>query len=179
MLNFDTSLYQTFPVGEARRIAKRLEFHYTTKHGSWLKMAEIEFSILSRSCLRQRLPDEESPYREATPWNWNETKLKLASTGASASRTPELNSIDCIPSIPDLVEWVWATGGWLLNVARRRPESHRFEVLPRRCVVQRSPALLSRCQRLGRDDEELPETGETWVHTRNATGGPNLTEFPF
>ena len=78
-----------------------------------------------------------------------------------------------------LVEWVWATGGWLLNVARRRPESHRFEVLPRRCVVQRSPALLSRRQRLGRDYEELLETGETWVHTRNATGGPNLTEFPF
>ena len=54
------SLYETFPPAEARRIAKRLEFHYTPKHGSWLNMAEIEFSIFSRSCLRQRLPDEES-----------------------------------------------------------------------------------------------------------------------
>ena len=44
----------TFPAQEARRIAKRLEFHYTPKHGSWLNMAEIEFSVLSRSCLRQR-----------------------------------------------------------------------------------------------------------------------------
>ena len=58
------SLYQTFPASEARRIAKRLEFHYTPKHGSWLNMAEIEFSIFSRGCLRQRLPDEESLCRE-------------------------------------------------------------------------------------------------------------------
>ena len=42
------SLYQTFPAEEARRIAKRLEFHYTPKHGSWLNMAEIEFSVLAR-----------------------------------------------------------------------------------------------------------------------------------
>ena len=58
------SLYQTFPAAEARRIAKRLEFHYTPKHGSWLNMAEIEFSVFSRSCLRQRIPDEESLCRE-------------------------------------------------------------------------------------------------------------------
>ena len=58
------SLYQTFPAAEARRTAKRLEFHYTPKHGSWLNMAEIEFSVFSRSCLGQRLPDEESLCRE-------------------------------------------------------------------------------------------------------------------
>ena len=58
------SLYETFPPAEARRIAKRLEFHYTPKHGSWLNMAEIEFSVFSRSCLRQRIPDEESLCRE-------------------------------------------------------------------------------------------------------------------
>ena len=45
------SLYASFPAAEARRIVKRLEFHYTPKHGSWLNMAEIEFSVLSRSCL--------------------------------------------------------------------------------------------------------------------------------
>ena len=62
------SLYETFPAAEDRRIAKRLEFHYTPKHGSWLNpasstgqaMAEIEFSVLSRSCLKQRLPDDEA-----------------------------------------------------------------------------------------------------------------------
>ena len=58
------SLYQAFPAAEARRIAKRLEFHYTPKHGSWLNMAEIEFSVLSRICLRQRLPDEAALCRE-------------------------------------------------------------------------------------------------------------------
>ena len=51
------------PGCEARRIAKRLEFHYTPKHGSWLNMAEIEFSVLSRSCL-ERLPDEQALRRE-------------------------------------------------------------------------------------------------------------------
>ena len=58
------SLYETFPAVEARRIAKRLEFHHTPKHGSWLNMAEIEFSVLSRSCLRQRIPDQETLGRE-------------------------------------------------------------------------------------------------------------------
>ena len=54
------SLYETFPAPEARRIARRLEFHYTPKHGSWLNMAEIEFSVLARACLRGRNGDEES-----------------------------------------------------------------------------------------------------------------------
>ena len=58
------SLYETFPAPEARRIARRLEFHYTPKHGSWLNMAEIEFSVLSRSCLNQRLSGEVALRRE-------------------------------------------------------------------------------------------------------------------
>ena len=48
------SLYETFPPAEARRIVKRLEFHHTPKHASWLNMAEIEFSIMTRVCLRAR-----------------------------------------------------------------------------------------------------------------------------
>ena len=51
------SLYDTFPPEEARRIRKKLEFHYTPKLGSWLNMAEIELSILQRQCLDRRLPD--------------------------------------------------------------------------------------------------------------------------
>lgn len=58
------SLYQAFPPAEARRIVKRLEFHHTPKHGSWLNMAEIEFSVLARSCLRRRVPDEATLCRE-------------------------------------------------------------------------------------------------------------------
>jgi DDE superfamily endonuclease len=58
------SLYETFEPAEARRILKRLEFHHTPKHGSWLNMAEIEFSVLSRQCLDRRIPDEATLTRE-------------------------------------------------------------------------------------------------------------------
>jgi hypothetical protein len=54
------SLYETFPPREARRISKRLEFHHTPKHGSWLNMAEIEFSVFGRRILRRRIADEET-----------------------------------------------------------------------------------------------------------------------
>jgi len=54
------ALYKTFAPAEARRILKCLHFHYTPKHGSWLNMAEIEFSVFSRLCLNQRMPDAES-----------------------------------------------------------------------------------------------------------------------
>ena len=54
------SLHETFPAVEARRIAKRLEFHHTPKHGSWLNMAEIEFSVLARACLRGRNADQDN-----------------------------------------------------------------------------------------------------------------------
>lgn len=49
------ALYEAFPPDEARRLLRKLVFHYTPKHGSWLNMAEIEISILSRQCLKQRI----------------------------------------------------------------------------------------------------------------------------
>ncbi|MCA1614334.1 MAG: IS630 family transposase [Acidobacteria bacterium] len=58
------SLYETFAPEEARRIAKKLEFHYTPKHGSWLNIAEIELSVFSRQCLDRRIGDEEMLRRE-------------------------------------------------------------------------------------------------------------------
>lgn len=62
------SLYKTFPPEEARRILDRLEIHYTPKHGSWLNMAEIELSILSKQCLNRRIPDQESMKKEVSAW---------------------------------------------------------------------------------------------------------------
>ncbi len=62
------ALYQTFPPAEARRILERLEFHYTPKHGSWLNMAELEFSALGRQCLDRRIPDRETLEREVAAW---------------------------------------------------------------------------------------------------------------
>ena len=46
------SLYEAFPAAEARRLAEKLEIHHTPKHGSWLNMAEIELSVLSRQCMK-------------------------------------------------------------------------------------------------------------------------------
>ena len=62
------SLYETFTPEEARRLAKKLEFHYTPKHGSWLNIAEIELSVLSRQCLDRRIGDEETLKREVGKW---------------------------------------------------------------------------------------------------------------
>ena len=62
------SLYETFPAAEARRIVKRLEFHHTPKHASWLNMAEIEFSVLSRACLKGRNPDADALQRQITAY---------------------------------------------------------------------------------------------------------------
>lgn len=62
------SLYKAFPPEEARRILERLEIHYTPKHGSWLNMAEIELSILSRQCLDRRIPDQHTLIKEIAAW---------------------------------------------------------------------------------------------------------------
>jgi transposase len=62
------ALYETFEPAEARRIAAKLEIHYTPKHGSWLNMAEIELSILGRQCLNRRIPDRETLQREVAAW---------------------------------------------------------------------------------------------------------------
>jgi len=58
------SLYETFAPEEARRILRKLEFHYTPKHGSWLNIAEIELSVFSRQWLDRRIGDEETLKRE-------------------------------------------------------------------------------------------------------------------
>ena len=62
------SLYEAFAPEEARRIAERLEIHYTPKHGSWLDMAEIEIGVLSRQCLNRRIPDQETLRFEINAW---------------------------------------------------------------------------------------------------------------
>lgn len=62
------SLYATFEPAEARRIAERLEIHYTPKHGSWLDMAEIEIGVLSRQCLNRRIPDQETLRIQIAAW---------------------------------------------------------------------------------------------------------------
>ena len=71
------SLYAAFPPEEARAIARKLEFHYTPKHGSWLNIAEIELAVLSNMCLSQRIADEDA-LRHEIDANVRERNAKAA-----------------------------------------------------------------------------------------------------
>lgn len=89
-----SSLYKRYSPEEARRIIKRLEIHYTPKHGSWLDVAEIELNVMTRQCLNRRISDIEQLRRELSAWeiernilaakvNWhfrtNDARIKLSS----------------------------------------------------------------------------------------------------
>jgi hypothetical protein len=62
------ALYEAFPAAEARRILYRLEFRYTPKHGSWLNMAEVEFAVIRRQCLDQRIATIATVRRKVAGW---------------------------------------------------------------------------------------------------------------
>jgi hypothetical protein len=62
------ALYEVFAPADAKRLADKLEIHYTPKHGSWLNIAEIELSVLSRQCLDRRIPDRATLRAEVTAW---------------------------------------------------------------------------------------------------------------
>lgn len=62
------ALYQTFPPAEARRVIRRLEFHYTPKHASWLNMVEIEIGVMNRMCLNRRIANHDTLARELAAW---------------------------------------------------------------------------------------------------------------
>jgi DDE superfamily endonuclease len=82
------SLYEAFEPSEARRLAEKLEVHYTPKHGSWLDMAEIELGIMNRQCLNRRLNDVATLRREVAAWendrNQRSTKVNWRFTTADA-----------------------------------------------------------------------------------------------
>ena len=63
-----SSLYGAFPAPEARRIARKLELHFTPRHDSWLNIAELELHALSQQCLRRRIPDPATLEREVAAW---------------------------------------------------------------------------------------------------------------
>jgi DDE superfamily endonuclease len=62
------SLYEAFAPAEAKRLADKLEIHYTPKHGSWLNMAELELSVLARQCLDDRVPDQPALATAVAAW---------------------------------------------------------------------------------------------------------------
>lgn len=73
------SLYKRFKPEEARRITKKLEIHYTPKHGSWLDIAEIELNVMTRQCLNRRIDNIEFLRKELAAWEMerNETKANV------------------------------------------------------------------------------------------------------
>ncbi len=70
-------LYERFEPAEARRLAQRFEWHYTPEHGSWLNMAEIELSILSRQCTKRRIPNQQTLTAEVSAWEKDRNKLEV------------------------------------------------------------------------------------------------------
>jgi len=72
-----SSLYETFEPSEAKRILDKLEIHHTPKHGSWLNMAEIELSHLSRQCLDRRISDQETLNKETMIWCQERNKKEV------------------------------------------------------------------------------------------------------
>ncbi len=69
------SLYKAFSPAQARRILDKLEFHYTPKHGSWLNMAEIELSVLTRQCLDRRIPEKDVLKEEVSAWQQRRNQI--------------------------------------------------------------------------------------------------------
>jgi transposase len=72
------SLYERFAPAEARRIAAKIEWHYTPEHASWLNIAECELSVLKRQCLRGRLPDIETVMRRTTAWEQQRNQRQVS-----------------------------------------------------------------------------------------------------
>ena len=99
-----SSLYKAFPAEEARRIYRRLEIHYTPKHGSWLDIAEIELNVMTRQCLSRRIDNIEKLRTELSAWetdrnvsaamvNWqfrtSDARIKLQSLYPSFTSAPK------------------------------------------------------------------------------------------
>lgn len=98
------SLYKKYPAAEARRIIKRLEIHYTPKHGSWLDIAEIELNVMTRQCLARRIENLPLLREELQAWeqernataakvNWQfrtgDARIKLCSLYPTLSNSPK------------------------------------------------------------------------------------------
>jgi hypothetical protein len=81
------SLYAAFPAPEARRLAKRFEWHYTPKHGSWLDMAESKLGALSSQCLSRRIPDKSTSKKKSPPGRTIATSITQRPTGNSPQTT--------------------------------------------------------------------------------------------
>jgi hypothetical protein len=95
-----TALYETFPPAEARRLTRKLEFHHTPKHGSWLNMAECELAVLNKQCLDRRIPTLAALQHEIATWqaDRNRRKAKINWTFATTDARRKLQRL--YPPLP-------------------------------------------------------------------------------
>ncbi|MFL5664013.1 MAG: IS630 family transposase [Ktedonobacteraceae bacterium] len=95
------SLYEVFPVTEARRLCQRFEVHYTPKHASWLNMAEIELSALDRQCLSQRLASLEIAQQQVAAWTTRRNQQQVTITWRFTAEDASIKLKHLYPSISD------------------------------------------------------------------------------
>lgn len=93
------SLYATFPPEKARRIADRIEWNYSPKHGSWLNMAEAELSILSRQCLKERVGSKQELARDINAWNKTRNEKRCVANWQFTNENARVKLRKLYPSI--------------------------------------------------------------------------------
>ncbi|WP_165253113.1 IS630 family transposase [Paludisphaera soli] len=94
------SLYEAFPPEQARRIAERLEIHHTPKHGSWLNVAEIELSVLSRQCLDRRIGSMDELKREVAAWEEGRNERRVETRWRFTTADARIKLHRLYPSLP-------------------------------------------------------------------------------
>ena len=94
------ALYEAFAPAEARRILRRLDFHFTPKHASWLNMVEIEIGVLRGQCLDRRIDDPMELNREIAAWERQRIRQALASIGCSQLTRPAAKWVPLTPARP-------------------------------------------------------------------------------
>ena len=95
------SLYEVFPPAEAARIKARFEFHFTPKHGSWMNIAEIELSALTRGCLARRIPDRPTLARELRAWQHDRNQAATGIRWQFTTADARVKLIKLYPSTHD------------------------------------------------------------------------------
>lgn len=95
------AFYEVFPPAEARCLARKLEVHYTPKHSSWLNMAEIELSVLSRQCLDRRIGSLAELEREVAAWQARRNANAVGITWRFTTADARIKLKRLYPSIPD------------------------------------------------------------------------------
>lgn len=94
------SLYEAFPPAEAKRLAGKLELHFTPKHGSWLNMAELELSVLARQCLDQRFATQEALTTAVAAWEQARNAAQTTITWRFTTADARIKLHRLYPSLP-------------------------------------------------------------------------------